>query len=309
MKKKLILALCLSLVFTGCAKKEKIKENNISSNRQTSEKSEEKNSNLSNVSVDKNENSAKKPLSIEEIKKAMVDIGAFDKKFVDGLKDEDIKKYEKKADELREKTGFWNKLILFFNQVGKDNPNSSKQYPDISVNEVEETWIYSGDENTDNYKNARNYLSQRGFDASKVPNGILKEIFFNVYDENKLKSYDEQIDKACQKLKEKFPNGYNETKNETPKNKTSKNENQESGQMKKFSEKKQDYDDFRKQLVELYGFSQSSVEKITNEDIDLANYRAEKKLKETGYGDIGLIINEIAKMYPNSSTMYPGDDK
>ena len=79
--------------------------------------------------------------------------------------------------------------------------------------------------------------------------------------------------------------------------------------MKKFSEKKQDYDDFRKQLVELYGFSQSSVEKITNEDIDLANYRAEKKLKETGYGDIGLIINEIAKMYPNSSTMYPGDDK
>lgn len=309
MKKKLILALCLSLFFTGCAKKEKIKENNISSNRQTSEKSEEKNSNLSNLSIDKNENSAKKPLSIEEIKKAMVDIGAFDKKFVDGLKDEDIKKYEKKADELREKTGFWNKLILFFNQVGKDNPNSSKQYPDISVNEVEETWIYSGDENTDNYKNARNYLSQRGFDASKVPNGILKEIFFNVYDENKLKSYDEQIDKACQKLKEKFPNGYNETKNETPKNKTSKNENQESGQMKKFSEKKQDYDDFRKQLVELYGFSQSSVEKITNEDIDLANYRAEKKLKETGYGDIGLIINEIAKMYPNSSTMYPGDDK
>ena len=81
----------------------------------------------------------------------------------------------------------------------------------------------------------RNYLSQRGFDASKVPNGILKEIFFNVYDENKLKSYDEQIDKACQKLKEKFPNGYKETKNETPKNKTSKNENQESGQMKKFS--------------------------------------------------------------------------
>lgn len=267
--------------------------------------------NTSNSSNEKGKKS--KNLSNDEIRKAMVDIGGFSKKFVKNFKDEDIKKYEKKAEELREKTGFWNKLTLFFSQVAKDNENSSKIYPDISVDEVE-NWVYSGDDNTDNYKNARRYLKQRGFDASEVPNGILREVFFKVYDENKLASYEKQIDKAYEKLKEKYPNGYVE--NSTDKkdidneNKNSqKNKNRENGVIKKFAEKNEDYDKFRKELVDQYGFSQESVEKISNEDIDLANYRAKNKLEETGYGDIGLVINEIAKMYPGASTMYPGDEK
>lgn len=324
MKKILILALSLSLIFTGCSKDKKNKEEYSSSNQNITTKSnqennltvgEEKNSeNTSNSSNEKNKEKKSKKLSSAEIKKAMVDIGGFNKKFVDNFKEKDIKKYEKKADELREKTGFWDKLTLFFSQVAKDNKNSSKIYPDVSVDEVE-TWVYSGDENTDNYKNARRYLKQRGFDASQVPNGILREIFFKVYDENKLASYEEQIDKAYEKLKEKYPNGYveNSSKKETStnENKNSQNNNQskESGKMKKFAEKNEDYDEFRKELVDLYGFSKDSVEKISNEDIDLANYRAKQKLEETGYGDIGLVINEIGKMYPGASTMYPGDDK
>lgn len=321
MKKILILALSLSLIFTGCAKDKKNTEENSSSNQKITEKSNQENNltvgeeeNLENTSISSNEKGKKsKNLSNDEIRKAMVDIGGFSKKFVDNFKDEDIKKYEKKAEELREKTGFWNKLTLFFSQVAKDNENSSKIYPDISVDEVE-NWVYSGDENTDNYKNARRYLKQRGFDASEVPNGILREVFFKVYDENKLASYEKQIDKAYEKLKEKYPNDYVE--NSTDKkdidneNKNSqKNKNRENGGIKKFAEKNEDYDEFRKELVDQYGFSQESVEKISNEDIDLANYRAQKKLKETGYGDIGLVINEIAKMYPGASTMYPGDEK
>lgn len=322
MKKILILALSLSIIFTGCAKDKKNTEENSSSNQKITEKSNQENNltvgeekNLENTSNSSNKKGKKsKNLSNDEIRKAMVDIGGFSKKFVDNFKDEDIKKYEKKAEELREKTGFWNKLTLFFSQVAKDNENSSKIYPDISVDEVE-TWVYSGDENTDNYKNARRYLKQRGFDASEVPNGILREVFFKVYDENKLASYEKQIDKAYEKLKEKYPNGYveNSSKKETStnENKNSQNNNQskESGNMKKFAEKNEDYDEFRKELVDQYGFSQESVEKISNEDIDLANYRAQKKLEETGYGDIGLVINEIGKMYPGASTMYPGDEK
>ena len=46
---------------------------------------------------------------------------------------------------------------------------------------------------------------------------------------------------------------------------------------------------------------------MTNEDIDIAYTRALKRLDETGYGDIGLIFEELGKMYPGSSTMYPGD--
>lgn len=319
MKKILILTLSLSMIFSGCAKDKKNIQENSSSNEKITENSnqennltvgEEKNSeNTSNSSNEKGKKS--KNLSNDEIKKAMIDIGGFNKKFVDNFKEEDIKKYEKKAEELREKTGFWNKLTLFFNQVAKDNENSSKIYPDISVDEVE-TWVYSGDENTDNYKNARRYLKQRGFDASKVPNGILREVFFKVYDENKLASYEKQIDKAYEKLKEKYPNGYveNSSKKETNNNKNSQNNNQskESGNMKKFAEKNEDYDKFKKELIDHYGFSKESVEKISNEDIDLANYRAKNKLEETGYGDIGLVINEIAKMYPGASTMYSEDD-
>lgn len=321
MKKILILALSLSLIFTGCAKDKKNTEENSSSNQKITEKSNQENNltvgeeeNLENTSISSNEKGKKsKNLSNDEIRKAMVDIGGFSKKFVDNFKDEDIKKYEKKAEELREKTGFWNKLTLFFSQVAKDNENSSKIYPDISVDEVE-NWVYSGDENTDNYKNARRYLKQRGFDASEVPNGILREVFFKVYDENKLASYEKQIDKAYEKLKEKYPNGYVENSTEKKdidnENKNSqKNKNRENGGIKKFAEKNKDYDEFRKELVDQYGFSKESVEKISNEDIDLANYRAQKKLEETGYGDIGLVIDEIAKMYPGASTMYPGDEK
>lgn len=321
MKKTIILALSLSLIFTGCAKDKKNTKENLSSNQKITEKSNQENNltvgeekKLENTSNSSNEKGKKsKNLSNDEIRKAMVDIGGFSKKFVKNFKDEDIKKYEKKAEELRDKTGFWNKLTLFFSQVAKDNKNSSKIYPDVSVDEVE-TWVYSGDDNTDNYTNARRYLKQRGFDASQVPNGILREIFFKVYDENKLASYEKQIDKSYEKLKEKYPNGYVE--NSTDKkdidneNKNSqKNKNRENSGIKKFAEKNEDYDKFRKELVDQYGFSQESVEKISNEDIDLANYRAQKKLEETGYGDIGLVINEIAKMYPGASTMYPGDEK
>lgn len=322
MKKILILALSLSMIFTGCAKDKKNSQESSSSNTKITEKSNQENNltvgeeeNSENTSNSSNEKGKKsKNLSNDEIKKAMVDIGGFSKKFVDNFKDEDIKKYEKKADELREKTGFWNKLTLFFSQVAKDNENSSKIYPDISVDEVER-WVYSGDENTDNYKNARTYLKQRGFDASQVPNGILREIFFEVYDENKLSSYEKQIDKAYEKLKEKYPNGYVENSTEkndmNNKNKNSQNnsKNKESEKMKKFAENNEDYDEFRKELVDQYGFSKESVEKISNEDIDLANYRAKQKLEETGYGDIGLVINEIGKMYPGASTMYSGDEK
>ena len=322
MKKILILVLSLSLIFTGCAKDKKNSQESSSSNAKITEKSNQENNltvgeeeKLENTSNSSNEKVGKsKNLSNDEIKKAMVDIGGFDKKFVDNFKEEDIKKYEKKAEELREKTGFWNKLTLFFSQVAKDNENSSKIYPDISVDEVE-TWVYSGDENTDNYKNARRYLKQRGFDALEVPNGILREVFFKVYDENKLASYEKQIDKAYEKLKEKYPNGYVENSTEkndmNNENKNSQNnsKNKESEKMKKFAENNEDYDKFRKELVDQYGFSQKSIEKITNEDIDLANYRAKNKLKETGYGDIGLVITEIGKMYPGASTMYPGDEK
>lgn len=325
MKKKIGLVLCLSLVLTSCGILDKDNKSN-SSNSSISSESNNKNNLLIGESIDYKSNNlsasntsnidSSNELSIDDIKKAMIDLGGFDQSFVDGLSDEDIKKYQKDANDLREKTGFWNTLTLMFNQIAKDNPNTSKFYPETTVEDVVNNWIYSDDQGLDHYTNARTYLGQNGFDASQVPNKELKNIFFEVYDENKYATYDENIVKASQKLKEKYPNGYEENQNNENNEEKDTQENskeQTSIDIKnrpidKFSENKEEYDSFRKELKNKYKFSKKSIEKITNNDIDLAYLRAQKKLDGKSLDDIELVIKEIAKMYPGSSSMYPGDE-
>lgn len=325
MKKKIGLILCLSLVLTSCGIFDKDNKSN-SSNSSVSSESNNKNNLLIGESVDYKSNNlsasntsnidSSNELSIDDIKKAMIDLGGFDQSFVDGLSDEDIKKYQKAANDLSEKTGFWNKLTLMFNQIAKENPNTSNIYPETTVEDVVNNWIYSDDQGLDHYTNARTYLGQNGFDASQVPNGELKNIFFEIYDEDKYATYDENIVKASQKLKEKYPNGYEEKQNNENNEEKDTQENskeQTSIDIKnrpidKFSENKEEYDSFRKDLKNKYKFSKKSIEKITNNDIDLAYLRAQKKLDGKSLDDIELVIKEIAKMYPGSSSMYPGDE-
>ncbi|WP_040398304.1 hypothetical protein [Anaerococcus senegalensis] len=326
MKKKIGLVLCLSLVLTSCGIFDKDNKSN-SSNSSVSSESNNKNNLLIGESVDYKSNNlsssntsnidSSNQLSIDDIKKAMIDLGGFDQSFVDGLSDEDIKKYQKDANDLSEKTGFWNKLTLMFNQIARENPNTSKFYPETTVEDVVNNWIYSNDEGVDHYTNARTYIGQNGFDASQVPNKELKNIFFEIYNDDKYATYNENIVKASQKLKEKYPNGYEENQNNENNEKKYTQENskeQTSIDIKnrpidKFSENKEEYDSFRKELKNKYKFSKKSIEKITNNDIDLAYLRAQKKLDEKSLDDIELVIKEIAKMYPGSSSMYPGDDK
>lgn len=325
MKKKIGLVLCLSLVLTSCGIFDKDNKSN-SSNSSVSSESNNKNNLLIGESVDYKSNNlsasntsnidSSNELSIDDIKKAMIDLGGFDQSFVDGLSDEDIKKYQKAANDLSEKTGFWNKLTLMFNQIAKENPNTSNIYPETTVEDVVNNWIYSDDQGLDHYTNARTYLGQNGFDASQVPNGELKNIFFEIYDEDKYATYDENIVKASQKLKEKYPNGYEENQNNENNEEKDTQENskeQTSIDIKnrpidKFSDNKEEYDSFRKELKNKYKFSKKSIEKITNNDIDLAYLRAQKKLDGKSLDDIELVIKEIAKMYPGSSSMYPGDE-
>lgn len=325
MKKKIGLVICLSLVLTSCGIFDKDNKSN-SSNSSVSSESNNKNNLLIGESVDYKSNNlsasntsnidSSNELSIDDIKKAMIDLGGFDQSFVDGLSDEDIKKYQKAANDLSEKTGFWNKLTLMFNQIAKENPNTSNIYPETTVEDVVNNWIYSDDQGLDHYTNARTYLGQNGFDASQVPNKELKNIFFEIYDEDKYATYDENIVKASQKLKEKYPNGYEENQNNENNEEKDTQENskeQTSIDIKnrpidKFSENKEEYDSFRKDLKNKYKFSKKSIEKITNNDIDLAYLRAQKKLDGKSLDDIELVIKEIAKMYPGSSSMYPGDE-
>ena len=77
--------------------------------------------------------------------------------------------------------------------------------------------------------------------------------------------------------------------------------------MRRFGSSQTDYDAIKSAMVQYYEFSPSVVNQMTNEDIDKAYTRAMDRLEETGFGDIGLIFDELGKMYPGASTMYPGE--
>lgn len=345
MNKKIIIALSLTVILAGCSEKTVKEDSNINQSVVTSERSNEKNSDNLTVGSESSNNFSNEDkkskdtfkhveLSKDELKKALVDNEGFSQSFVDGLNDEDIDKYSKIADDLRQRTGFWNKLNLFSNQIAKDYPDSSTSYPEATVTEVEEYWDYTTDDRTDMYTNVRSYMLDRGYDASSVPNGVLKEIFFKVYEDNKFASYNEHVDLATKALKEKYPNGYDggsvgslEENSNTPDNSSndSKNENKSENDSKdkessnssqaimkgssdniyKFSDNKDDYDQFRQELVKNYEFDQDKVKDISDADIDLAYYRSQERLEKEGFGDIGLVIDEIGRMYPGYSTMYP----
>ncbi|MDO4594064.1 MAG: hypothetical protein Q4B52_01680, partial [Tissierellia bacterium] len=57
------------------------------------------------------------------------------------------------------------------------------------------------------------------------------------------------------------------------------------------------YDKFREDLYTMYDFNKDVALSVTNNDIDEANKRAKKKLEEVKYGDIGLVLQELKKMY------------
>ena len=60
-------------------------------------------------------------------------------------------------------------------------------------------------------------------------------------------------------------------------------------------------------MVSHYDFDEEVVANMSNKDLDLAYTRAQRRLEETGFGDIGLIFDEIGKLYPGASSMYPGE--
>src|SRR5690625_1470523 len=141
MNKKIILALSLTVILAGCSEKTVKEDSNTNESVVTSERSNEKNSdNLMVGSENSNDfsNEDKKSsdtfkhveLSKDELRDALVNNEGFSQEFVQGLSDEDIEKYAKKESDLRERTGFWNKLNFFANQIAKDYPDSSSMYPE-----------------------------------------------------------------------------------------------------------------------------------------------------------------------------------
>lgn len=310
-----ITALALALTLSGCANQvgegqnisdqtiEKALESSESLEVSKQEAKEDQESTETKENTDTEENKEVKETKEEneekatdldhaKLRDAIVEIGQFNEAILDKLSDEDLEKYYADAKKASEETGYWDIKDFIFQELAKDYKDLSKKFPLDSV-EVKYSWPKSEDKVTDKFINERNYLISLGYNQEKVneiTDKSLEEAFKKAYQEKKDGYYTDYANMVGKDLLGEIPQ-VEEASQETL----------------TFGKSDKDYEDFKQMLVDLYEFDPDVVSQIPNSDIDLAYTRAQKKLEETGFGDIGLIINEIGIMYPGSSTMYPGN--
>lgn len=281
-----------NLVLDDYEKDKKIKDNILSTDNENISSILENN----NKEYGKTTNDTK--IDVEDWKNKIVSIGEFNQDFVDSLAKERIKDLVTEARELSQTTGYWDVKDFVFQKLAKDFPGESNKFPLDSIENIYEWKISDDDQGVDKYQTERKFLEEKGLDSAKayeIPNKDLKAAFKKAYEENENGLYDDYIS-AVYKILSSDSEETTQSENNT---------NQDSSNLA--YENQQDYDKLRKVMVDYYEFNPDVVENITNEDIDIASERAQKRLEETGYGDIGLIFDELGKMYPGSSSMYPGN--
>lgn len=287
-----------NLVLDDYEKDKKIKDDVLSTD----------NEDISSV-LDKNKESYEKTKTESEIdindwKNKLVNIGEFNQEFVDSLAKERIKDLVKEARDLSQKTGYWDVKDFVFQELAKDFPEESNKFPLDSVENIYDWDISDDDEGTDKYQTERRFLEEKGLNSTKayeISNKDLKLAFKKAYEENEDGFYDDYIS-AVYEILNKELEGSNELEESNELNNDNNQDN-----TKRAYQNQEDYDRFKKDMIDHYEFDPAVVEKITNKDIDIATERAQKRLEETGFGDIGLIYDELGKMYPGASTMYPGN--
>ena len=306
--KKILLSLIFVLALSSCAntsqgEKASVSDSTIEDALNSEEKADkEKNKEedtKDSKNKDKKEDTDKKEeekIDYDKWREYITGVGEFDEEVLDEISDEDIKDYYLRAKATCEKTGYWDVKDIVFQQIAKDYPDYSNKFPYDFIDDIY-NWKESTDEVTDKFADERVSLIEQGYGEDQVyeiSDKDLEKSFKKAYKENEEGLYLDYIRAVGKDL---F--GEVQVQEETYENNNEKT-------LLSLGESQADYDEFRAALVNAYGFSQESVDQMSNYDLDLAYTRAQQRLEETGFGDIGLIINEIAKMYPDSSDMYPG---
>lgn len=310
--KKILLSLIFVLALSSCAntsqgEKESVSDSTIEDALNSDEKSDKEKDKEENKeedtkdskNKDKKEDKDKKEeeeIDYDKWKEYITGVGEFDEEVLDKITDEDIKDYYLRAKATCEKTGYWDVKDIVFQQIAKDYPDYSNKFPYDFIDDIY-NWKESTDEVTDKFAGERVSLIEQGYGEDQVyeiSDKDLEKSFKKAYRENEEGLYLDYIRAVGNDLFGEVP-----VQEETY-------ENNSEETLLSLGESQDDYDEFRAALVNAYGFSQESVDQMSNYDLDLAYTRAQQRLEETGFGDIGLIINEIAKMYPGSSDMYPG---
>ncbi len=308
--KTLILALALTFLVTGCNKADtpssKVSEETIA--KALDKKVDLEKEKANEEKTDEKSSDSKFEITGKNLKKLLTDIGEFDPSFVRKLDDDDLIKLYEKAEEESKDTGYWDVKDFFFQELANENPEKSLKFPLDSV-ESKYNWQASQDDTIGNkFEYERNTMVENGEDYNEVWSYTDKEMedaFHKAYEKDPLAYYKDYVKMAYEILSgEDKGNSKNDKKSTSKEDGAANPEDYEN--LLKFGSSDKDYQALKEALVNHYEFDKKIVDKIPNKDIDLAYTRAQKRLEETGFGDIGLVFDELGKLYPGASTLYTG---
>lgn len=314
--KSIILALALGFVITGCKDSQtpesKVSEETIAKaldgkvdlEKEKKEEDKEKKEAKDDGSVEK----AKITIDADFLRKIMVDMGEFAPSLARKLDDEKLLELYEKCEEMSERTGYWDVKDFFFQELANEYPDQSLKFPLESI-ETKYYWKKSPEDLIGNkFEWERNLMVENGANYDTIWSFTDEEVetaFHKAYEKDPLGYYEDYVEKACEILTG-TEYGENSEPEETTETGAANPEDYEN--LLKFGSSDTDYTAIKEAMVNHYEFDKKVVDKMPNKDIDLAYTRAQKRLEETGFGDIGLIFDEIGKLYPGASTMYTGEN-
>lgn len=314
--KSIILALALGFVITGCKDSQtpesKVSEETIAKaldgkvdlEKEKKEEDKEKKEAKDDGSVEK----AKITIDADFLRKIMVDMGEFAPSLARKLDDEKLLELYEKCEEMSERTGYWDVKDFFFQELANEYPDQSLKFPLESI-ETKYYWKKSPEDLIGNkFEWERNLMVENGANYDTIWSFTDEEVetaFHKAYEKDPLGYYEDYVEKACEIL---TGTEYEENSEPEETTETGAANPEDYENLLKFGSSDTDYTAIKEAMVNHYEFDKKVVDKMPNKDIDLAYTRAQKRLEETGFGDIGLIFDEIGKLYPGASTMYTGEN-
>lgn len=319
-KKSLALALALGLVITGCndanEPTSKVSEETIAKalDGKVDLEKEKKEEEKKEKPVDELTEKAKWEPTAENLRKLMVDMGEFAPSLARKLDDDDLVALYKEAEEMSDRTGYWDAKDFFFQELANEYPDQSLKFPLESI-ETKYYWKKSPEDLIGNkFEWERNLMVENGANYDEIWSFTDEEVedaFHEAYEKDPLAYYEDYVEMAAEILTgTEYEDSATEENSETEE----KSENlgaanpEDYENLIKFGSSERDYQALKEALVNHYEFDKDIVDEIPNKDIDLAYTRAQKRLEETGFGDIGLVFDELGKLYPGASTMYTGEN-
>lgn len=314
--KSIILALALGFVITGCKDSQtpesKVSEETIAKaldgkvdlEKEKKEEDKEKKEAKEDGSVEK----AKITIDADFLRKIMVDMGEFAPSLARKLDDNELLELYEKCEEMSERTGYWDVKDFFFQELANEYPDQSLKFPLESI-ETKYYWKKSPEDLIGNkFEWERNLMVENGTNYDTIWSFTDEEVelaFHKAYEKDPLGYYEDYVEMAQEIL---TGTGYDENSELEETTETGAANPEDYENLLKFGSSDTDYTAIKEAMVNHYEFDKEIVDKMPNKDIDLAYTRAQKRLEETGFGDIGLIFDEIGKLYPGASTMYTGEN-